>query len=107
MLLTSWLVGVLPFTVCDVMGWCQQYKVQPQMHWKAVPAKLKMACVRMVATNWAWLLPTVIAASPVLQHLLQPPQAPLPSLPQAMLYIAAWFVLDDLSFYAYHRLLHS
>ena len=100
-LLGSYLAACLPFAVLDRSGFATRWRIQP-----SPPRQDVAAAKRMVVLNFAWLLPAVLAASPLLR-LLFPSDAQPPPLASAPFTALAWFVLHDLSFYCYHRTLHE
>jgi len=102
-LLLSWLAACLPFEVFARTGWLHKYRLQPN----AFPPseQLHQKALRMAGFNWAWLAVATVAASPVIETLF--PSMPLPPAWQIVGYFGMSFLIDDLCFYCYHRLLHS
>ena len=104
-LLGSWFAACAPFLLLDATGAADRHRIQrTAVAWSS--PRVRAEAARMVLINWAWLLPTVVAAAPALAHLF-PSDAPSPSLARAPLVAALWFVLHDLAFYCYHRTLHE
>jgi len=62
---------------------------------------------RMTLTNLVWLVPGTLLSGPVLEVFLLPYSDPLPWFPASAVKIFVFLFLDDVFFYAYHRLLHS
>ena len=62
---------------------------------------------RMTLTNLVWLVPGTLLSGPVLEVFLLPYSDPLPWFPAPAVKILVFLFLDDVFFYAYHRLLHS
>jgi len=70
---------------------------------------LRRKAFEMVTFNWTWMLPTVSFAAPLLKHLFPAEGAPAiaSSSYQVPFVMGLWFVLHDISFYCYHRVLHE
>lgn len=115
-LLGSWLALCIPFEVIDRTGVFERYRLQPE----AFPPSeaLKRRALSMAFGNWLWLSAAVCVAAPLLEFLF-PVDAPtstaklmlgLDSIHPALwvvLQIGISFLLDDFSFYTYHRILHT
>jgi len=102
-LLGSWALACAPFVVIDHFDLLPGRRIQPKA--KMSPS-VRQAAKRMVLTNWAWLLPAVVLAAPILARWF-PADAAAPSWTHVPLIGALWFVLHDVSFYSYHRVLHE
>eukprot|EP01079_Euglenida_sp_SAG-EU17-18_P009943 gene9943-1793_t len=102
-LLLSWLAICLPFEAAERLGWSRRYRIQP-LHSPPSP-KMKSKALRMAGLNWLWLPFALLGASPALEALFPADAAPTPAAQLACL-IAAFFIVDDICFYAYHRALH-
>lgn len=106
-LLVSWLVSCLPFHCLDMMKTLQSRRLQPQKD--RFSHGLATKALRMVLLNWSWLLFAVVAASHVLADLF--PSGSRSSADvlsfKFIVKVLVCFVIDDFSFYWYHRLLHS
>ena len=109
-LIGSWLLACAPFFFLDRTGWAEKYRIQRTATGHPVRAatapEIRAKALRLVVFNWVWIAVAVVAASPALAWLF-PVDAPSPSLLQAPAVGALWFVMHDLSFYTYHRTLHS
>eukprot|EP00929_Paragymnodinium_shiwhaense_P015331 TRINITY_DN123405_c0_g1_i1.p1 TRINITY_DN123405_c0_g1~~TRINITY_DN123405_c0_g1_i1.p1 ORF type:complete len:256 (-),score=25.18 TRINITY_DN123405_c0_g1_i1:183-950(-) len=110
-LLLSWVAACLPFHIMDHFGLEQHRRVQPKA--ERFGAGLAAKARAMVVLNWSWLICAVVAASPLLEHRevaesrgtgLLATVAPTACIAAK---VALCFLIDDCSFYAYHRALHS
>lgn len=102
-LLLSWLIACVPFELCERMGWLQQYRIQPTAKWTP---QVKRKALKMAAINWAWLPFALLFASPLLPLLFPMSNVPGSMLPMIVVQFAASFIIDDVCFYVYHRILH-
>lgn len=101
----AWTCAVLFFAAVRHAGMWEKYRIQPRPGAADTPA-LRRTAAGMVAFNWAWLLPATLAGGPVLRELFPASAAPPPAW-QAPFIVLLWFVLHDLGFYTYHRILHE
>ena len=103
-LLTSWLIACIPFEICDRMRWFRRYLTQPKS--RPVARGIKEQAFSMVVFNWAWLMPALVMASPILAFWF-PDRPCRPSVLRFFVQVVACFLIDDVCFYAYHRALHA
>ena len=102
-LFLSWFLACAFFELCEQRQWLRAYALQPS---QSPPSwALKRRALEMAALNWAWLPFALFAAAPVLR-LRFSAEAPFPPLPLFAVQLVACFLIDDLCFYAYHRVLH-
>eukprot|EP00937_MAST-01D_sp_MAST-1D-sp2_P001434 g1434.t1 len=103
----------LPFEVCDKFGLFSSYRVQPDLRDKVTEvehARLRALCVQMVRRNLLVLLPLSLAGGPLLRVLLpfDGSGSRREWLGAALLWqLPVFFLVDDVCFYAYHRMLHA
>ena len=101
-LLGSWLIACAPFALLDATGWAERYRIQKTADGKRVQAftspQVRAVARRLVLVNWAWLLPAVVLAAPLLRRLF-PEDAPAPALARLPVVFLVWYVLHDMSFY--------
>jgi len=94
----------------DDFNWGQAWRIQRNAKGEPVRAyvdpQIRRRAAKMVALNWTWLLPASLMGAPVLKHMF-PADAPSPASWQAPFLGLLWFVLHDVCFYCYHRLLHE
>lgn len=106
----SWGLACSFFKVIEAAPWAQPYRVQKSPNGGAVAANVdpekRQLALQMVCINWAWLLPLSLLGGPVLKTIFEDTAAP-PPLWQAPFVALLWFVLHDVSFYSYHRLMHE
>lgn len=102
-LLGSYVLTCLPFEIMHKFHLCRDKLIQPK--YKS-PENIRSKAFTMVAFNFTWLLALLLVASPVLEWAF-PEDASFPTLPNAGLQILLSFIVDDLSFYTYHRYLHT
>lgn len=102
-LLGSWMLACAPFVVIDHFDLLVNRRIQQKAK---VASSTRATARRMVLINFAWLLPAVVLAAPLLARCF-PFDAVSPSWHLVPLIGALWFVLHDISFYSYHRVLHE
>lgn len=98
---------VIPFTILDYLRpeWLIKYKIQPN---KWPSNDLWKLSVKMVARNFAILLPLSFMGGFVLEKILPSYDDPVDDWTMFfLLKIPISFVLDDWCFYWYHRMLHT
>jgi sterol desaturase/sphingolipid hydroxylase (fatty acid hydroxylase superfamily) len=110
----SWVIICLSFEAAEWSGLLEKRRLQPLTGRAAAAApRLKRLAINLALSNWAWLFPAVYVGSPVLQALFPLQQVgpeggcAMPPAGTLLLQICVAFVLDDICFYSYHRLLHS
>lgn len=132
-LLMSWLTICIPFDIVDRTGIFSKWKLQPNAHDRTSSALLKQRALRLAFKNWAWLPFALLLATPLLKqriqlhcidsidvnhanmsslviHIFNNPVnecANHNSVLKIFFQIVLSFILDDVCFYVYHRILHS
>jgi len=109
-LIGSWFASCAPFIFIDYFRLAEKYRIQHgpgggPASAAASPANRSLAR-KMVALNWCWQLPTLIFASPFLRRVF-PAETSAPTWWQFPIFFCVSFVLHDISFYTYHRILHE
>mmetsp|Transcript_88867 Transcript_88867/g.162954 ORF Transcript_88867/g.162954 Transcript_88867/m.162954 type:complete len:310 (-) Transcript_88867:178-1107(-) len=106
----SWVSACIPFVMMDHFSWGQVWRIQKNAKGEPVRAAVdpyvRRRAAKMVIVNWTWLLPVNLLAAPVYKELF-PADAPAPAWWQAPFLGLLWFLLHDICFYCYHRLLHE
>jgi len=64
-------------------------------------------CMNMAVFNLQWLFILTLSMGPLMERTLLPRSAPLPGLTEVVAKLLLFLFLDDLWFYAYHRLVHA
>jgi sterol desaturase/sphingolipid hydroxylase (fatty acid hydroxylase superfamily) len=101
-LLGSYIASCLPFEIIYQLRLFEEKRIQPKI--KCSHA-LRWKAFSMVGFNFSWLLVILLCASPVLEKIFHADRT-LPSVLVVVFQIMLSFVVDDMSFYSYHRYLH-
>lgn len=102
-LLCSYVASCLPFEIIYQLKLFEEKRIQPKFK---ISEDLRWKAFTMVIFNFSWLFVALLVASPVLDYIFPIDNAP-PSVLIIILQILLSFVVDDLSFYCYHRFLHA
>ena len=103
-LVASWLLPCLLFDAIE--PYIQKYKINPNV---VIKPELRRKAIRMSVGNFAWLPFALLVAAPFLKAKFDP-SSTLDGAAFALLtfvQVATSFVVDDVCFYAYHRVLHE
>jgi len=114
----SWAAACLPFHCLDVFQWMQHRRLQPQV---ADRRQQRAKALDMIVLNWCWLVFALVGASPILAALfplrlaeqqdlsgVSGADGPAPLIIMFfLLKVGLCFIIDDVSFYLYHRVLHA
>jgi sterol desaturase/sphingolipid hydroxylase (fatty acid hydroxylase superfamily) len=99
---------VVPFTIIDYFDLLPQYRIERRRGRKEKENHLFQLALQMVLINFIWLLPATYLATPILNELLLTQDAPSPFENFYILFqLICFFVIDDICFYIYHRILHE
>jgi len=101
-LLSSWVVPCALFEVVDRSGHFEAYRIQPKTKQTDV---VRRKAFRMALTNWAWLPFALFFAHPLLQRAF--PYEGDVSWWRFFGMVIVSFLVDDICFYCYHRVLHE
>lgn len=107
---TAYLSYVIPCSIMEYYEIFSKEKLQ-----RNPTAKEVRLCARMVALNFAWLLPATYLSTGILQFFVETESSLLVStkdvdpatVTREITRLVFFFLVDDVWFYAYHRLLHS
>jgi len=102
-LLASYVIPCVVFEIVDRSKFLRTYLIQP----KKVESNfsLRRKALKMVVLNFAWLPFALYFGTPILKQNI-PKEGYIDTLPFVGMIVAS-FLIDDLCFYVYHRVLHE
>jgi len=103
-ILSSWFASCLPFEV--LKHWLADYRLQPLPDAEK-QRRLWWEMLRMVVINFTWLPIATVLASPLLEASFPNISSNEKGWQWSVFRIVVCFVIDDICFYAYHRLFHN
>lgn len=103
-LLCSYIACCLPFEIIHQLKLFEDKRLQPKFKYTDA---LRWKAFTMVSFNFCWLFLVLLAASPILEAIFPVDQEVSPSVLIIVFQILLSFVVDDMSFYCYHRYLHA
>ena len=104
LILCSYLIWAIPFCLLDYFQLFQDSKIQN----KPITKYEVEMCFKLVGTNFLVLLPATILSDGFLRSFINLQKPELPSNPLVTcLTLFAFYLVHDLFFYTYHRVLHS